>query len=301
MSNEKINTKKAKKRRGEDLSEYFYSKIFDYLEDWESEYLRNILFGLQFADLPLIVKESGTDTVFKEGDDSIHALIFKLARFNYHKEFPFGYKEEEYNRHYKKMKKRRDDIKTGLLPPPKFRLKESSGLKEMMKYIDNKKFGDQRAKPKVKGKTLILPRHYLLTHGKPKFRDLVNISFLNNFDNVEVPLNYLLKNNYNSYKGDNYDCVSLVKIINDLTNGQGLREYEMANELFERFEIICFNLFMYPLKGQYVETFMKFLIAFQIGHPDIYIKDVSGKGYSVYKKYSFYDDLVNSRIDISVK
>lgn len=258
------------------------------------------------------------DAVFSiEGTTELYHVLLT------HPSFPFGYRQEFYERHKKIMLKRHADMKSKLLIPPNFKDGSTFGLSEMQEYLNDKSKRGISPRPKVKGKT------FFLSYSSPKlvedyengrefkansyttiyYREvdfnkeyITNVTFMNHFDNVEHPLNYLLDIKYKFLKEgkENLDyrwesIKSITKLL--ITIGSG---YDFWDKRLSYYDIICFNLFEFPLRGLVIETVMNFLLTFHKKHPNIYIKDVSGLGYYPYKDYPFYEELLASTIDVGI-
>lgn len=234
----------------------------------------------------------------------------------YNANFPFGYHERAYKRHHHIMSKRHEDIKSKLFIPPNFNSSNSYGLEEMRDYLNDKVNTYKKKRPKVKGRT------FVITASKPQMKFssegeslksfsgfetyskdyAIRHTFLNHYDNVEHPISYFIKfkfasdNVYGRKFIPTYAWDTLPEIIINMLNP--VLGFNFFNREFENYDIICFNLFELPLRESIIEYFMNFMLSFHQGHPNIYIKDISGMGYSAYMKYSFYERLLNSNIDI---
>lgn len=246
----------------------------------------------------------------------LHHIIFN------HPSFPFGYKQDSYNRHKKIMMNRYKDIKEKLLIPPSFKDGSTYGLLEMQDYLGDKSKRGIEKRPKVKGKTFILNasnpkiiddpkngREFKTPTGSIFHREesfnkefIINVTFINHLDNVEHPLNYLLDWKYKFVKkwdetlDYGWDSLNtFTKLLVKMGDG-----YASWDETLSNYDIICFNLFELPFRGLVVETVMNFLLTFHKKHPNIYIKDISGLGYYPYKNYPFYNELLASKIDVGI-
>ncbi len=276
---------------------YVNSALIDQFGHYEKSKFQAIIYNLKYMDLPLISDwnkegfiDEDVDTIFK------YWLIFQQEVYD-NPLFPFGYLEKEYERHMKIMKRRLEDVKSKQLIPPNFKSNKSFGLDEMMEFIDKRKFACNEIRPLVKGKTLMMPAFLGFRIEEQKFSNLSRYLYINKFDNVEIPAKYFIKYDYATES--NYFMDSFLAKLRILEKWS-IKGYEDTTKYLCEYEIICFNLFLFPIRDKHIESFMNFIIAFQVGHPKIYIKDVSGKGYSIYKKYSFYEKLRNSRIDVSL-
>lgn len=275
------------------LYKLLYGKVVDY--DW-------------FKDTGFVNRIRGVGDVKFSMIDTV--ILGRLIYLN--KDFPFGYFPVEYARHKRIMDKRYYDVKERRLIPPNFKSSDSYGLKEMIEYVSDKRNRLDKARPKVKGKTLLLTAYepncwstvfdeITQTEKYDSFdREFITrITFLNKLDNVEHPLSYFINYNYCDNKDDGkraiYNWKSLNEFLETLVNYSG---HAGLNESLSKQDIICFNVFEFPLKPVVIETFMSFMIPFSKKHPNIYIKDISGRGYSAYKNYAFYDELLKSTIDI---
>lgn len=313
-----------------EFSEYIDFEVLKYFEADSTDclFLKNVLFNIMYARVDgynwfNVGKSVYSYNDFEEatfsirGTNALHHLLFTSPLF------PFGFREEAYNRHKKIMMKRYDDIKAKLLIPPNFKDGLSYGLSEMNEYLSDKNKRNITTRPKVKGKTFILNysnpklvedvengRKFEATSYITKYyrevgfnREFItNVTFLNRFDNVEHPLNYLLDWKYKFVKHGkeklNYGWES-IDIFAALLIKSG-RGYESWDEDLSHYDIICFNLFELPLRELVIETIIKFLLAYQKKHPNVYIKDISGLGYYPYKNYPFYEELRASKIDVGV-
>ena len=308
MSNEEFKKSSFSNRSIEDLRKAINDDIWyqsaanisiaEYLNINQRRKLEKAIYTLKYEDVPLYILENENNESGKN-DETLFSYSLNYYQAIYmNSNFPFGYREEEFNIHKKIMMRRYHDIKNHVLIPPNFKEPSPSGLEEMMQYLDSRKFASQDRKPTVKGKTLILPKVQIERAESPNLEEMIRYTFVNKFENVEVPISYLLKHNYYD---DNfgYGFMSIYIILTYLKQ-LCMEGYEKITKNLAEYEIICFNIWMIPLRDKYIEEFMIFLIAFQKGHPHIYIKDISGRGYNSYKKFSFYNDLKESRIDISV-
>ena len=230
--------------------------------------------------------------------------------------FPYGYNVDAYNRHTLIMKKRHEDIKSGKVQIPNFFSERKIGLNEMRKYIDERDNNLNVPKPTVMGKTLLLTRavprdlfiNWHLEKVKFGMQYMINFTFLNKFDNVLHPMSYFIKHHYDTiFKTDTGDLTYPTERSNLYTwlmISTFIREYQnnVKFKFFEKFvkyDIICFNVMDIPYSDEFIENFMTALLDFQKFAPYVYIKDLSGRGYSQYQRYSFYDELRVSRIDVT--
>lgn len=130
---------------------------------------------------------------------------------------------------------------------------------------------------------------------------IINVTFMNHFDNVEHPLKYLLKWKEKLLLEGHDEDYSWLSIFSfNATLIQNADGYNIMDRDCAKYDIICFNFFELPIRDIVIETMMTFLLAFHKRHPNIYIKDVSGLGYLPYKKFSFYEELLASKIDVGV-
>lgn len=295
LNNEKANQlmKELKANRYE--VSYIELSIEKYISSFEKNNLRKAIYELRSGKSPLTINTkdrlSFTGRTLKEYWIDYYQIVYL------NNNFPYGVNESSFNRHKRIMTRRYEDVNSKVLKPPNFSSSKPYGLKEMSEYIDSKKRVNQ-PKPKVKGRTLILPMVPIHKAGIMNLSESITFTYINKFENVQVPTSYLIKFDYFD-STSNYKFTSIYDVVREIQRN-GINGYKNATKFFESFEIICFNLFLSALRDKYLEIFIKFLLAFQLGHPDIYIKDVSGRGYNVYEKYSFYDELRSSRIDVSV-
>lgn len=270
--------------------------ISDYFSDYNSKRIKKAMYELKKGNAPFLYV--ATDRLQKDGKTLLEYWIDYYSFVYKNASFPFGHKTLKFERHKKKMLRRYEDVKNKSLIPPNFNSVTTIGLNDMKNYIDNRSFYSRTPKPKVKGKTLILPMFKFEVNNSMKLNDWIIFTYINKFDNVEIPAKYLIKHDYKD-EDSLYQINSIYSMLYDF-NRNGLNGYKRATEYFSKFQVICFNLFLAPMRDKHLEDFMSYLLAFQLGHPDIYIKDISGRGYNVYRKFSFYDELLNSRIDVSV-
>jgi|GEM_PF-2804981 len=294
-SNDHANSiwKKCKERN---IVEDFMSlSIEDYLTDPEKMMLKKSIFELNRGISPLVNNQRDRLSSKGKTHREYWCEYYQLVYWN--DNFPYGIGISSYERHMKLMRRRHRDVKNRTLRPPNFKSIKPIGLRKIKSYLDCET--KEIEKPVVIGRTLILPMIPLKNERSMDLKECINFTYLNKFDNVQVPAMFMLKHDY-LISDSNYKFGSFYWVLYELERN-GLSGYKNVTEYFETFHVICFNLFLAPMRDCYIEVIMKFLIAFQLGHPNIYVKDVSGRGYNVYEKYSFYQELRSSRIDISVK
>jgi hypothetical protein len=291
-----LNEEKAKEyldayNEGSLYYHYAYSPLADSFSDEKKHELKTLLYKLKHEDLKVISRNKSDDALDSVFD---YSLVYMIKMY-FDDDFPFGYQEREYLRHKRIMNRRLKDVKERVLIPPNFNDNSSFGISEMIEYQKNRKWGDNKLKPRVKGKTLLL-FDFPNMEEEQNSTSLIRYTFLNKFENVEIPAKYMIKYDYKRKKM--ISAGSFLASLHSLyTRHSG---YSGVDKFYSKYEIICFNLFLFPVRDKHIEVFMNFLISFQSHHPDIYIKDVSGKGYNAYQKYSFYEKLKNSLIDVSV-
>lgn len=238
------------------------------------------------------------DYYYSRGSNFFHCELLK------HPDFPFGYQATYYERHKKIMNRRFEDIKTKQLDIPNFKEAKRYGLQKMEEYLNDKDNRFTKTRPLVQGKTLTITSFSHFSDSYKSKSDIINFTFLNKFENVMHPMNYFVKYNYDfstiKEKASRYQLFRLESFFADFQERPGSFFETFDWYCSDFFDIICFNIFTLPLRAIEAETFMNFLIAFHKKYPHIYIKDISGRGYNAYRKYSFYENLLKTKIDIHV-
>lgn len=293
MSQEEAELVKDNMKGGVLYNFYVNSPLADTFDKYERLEIKTLIYKLIHDDLKCV--QTNTDKGNNQYDNLYHQSALLMQKLYWHYDFPFGYQEDDYNRHEEKMKRVLKDVKEKVLDVPNFNSNSSCGLDAIRDYMSNRKWADKTTKPIVRGKTILLFDFPNMSYDEQKAKGLILYTFFNKFENVEVPPVYMIKMRNTN---ENYMVYSFLNLLNDLYNKP--LGYKMNDEKMSKFEVICFNTFLFPIRDKHIEVFMNYIISFQNKHPNIYIKDVSGKGYNAYKKYSFYNKLKDSLIDVSV-
>jgi len=303
---------------------YLGYSFLDAFDDKTKNAIATVMYAFIFGKL----KSKDLDNIdwYKEPRFNNYNLFNEQTKYSYidysfvmeviyrSKAFPFS-DDREFNRHKFVMEKRHVDLKNGLIKPPVFFDGSSYGVAEVKNHLRHRLSGK---KPKVKGKTLFLSIYYhglddnmhmINSANADDFYEsfskgyLINWNYGNKFDNVEHPMRYFLPGKALERKffedGRYYPYYLHVSIAGFCSSNYKAKfSYEAQEKLYSRYDIICFNLFELPIKKEIIEDFMSYILVFQRKHPEIYIKDVSGRGLYAYRKYSFYEKLKKSEIDV---
>jgi hypothetical protein len=271
--------------------------LLSHFHNQEKSDLKCYLYNIQ------TIQYKRTFNNFEEADSMNGSFLNVQHLLLNHPEFPFGYAQKEYEQFKRILNKRYEDIISRRLTPPNFKDENSYGLNEMRAYLNDASLVGT-PKPKVKGKTILITMaDYSANCEHQTKRNIINNAFLHNFENVEHPMSYLLKWDYTTHVDHRKSGMNVVYgALNLAYRLMYVRSsYEIIDNHLSEYEIILFNFFAYPLRDRYIDVMMNFLLVFHKQHPQIYLKDVSGVGYNGYRKYSFYEELVGSKIDISAR
>lgn len=220
-----------------------------------------------------------------------------------HPKFPFGFQAANFERHKKIMERRYLDIKSRELDIPDFKENKRYGLNKILDFMKDKENRFNQKRPKVQARTLTITSYSYTTLDEQNKSHIINFTFLNKFENVMHPMSYFIKQNYHEDTRKNpnrYQFYRIESFFADLEAMPHMFYDRIDWYISNHFDVLCFNIFTLPLRAVDVETFLNFLLAFHKKHPNIYIKDISGRGYQAYRKYACYEELLESNIDIHV-